>query len=429
MLRVQLLMIGAFLSAQTLRLQPSQIHKALSRYSSSQHVSSGHARTANLWLPDSIWNDTFNLNTNQWDEISLITFFYSSAGRLLQDSSYEKIGGSWVALGHAAYFPYTSGAFAGLDSLVLVSEREDETQPFSPAERRFFRYTPLPGGRRQDSILYEAFEEGQWTSSGIFLVWRRAGGGEAAVDSQKAFVLDSLGNWALFFAQNNTYDSQNRLDSTRIRVNLGFLFPFPSGVSVEFIQLSKRFYDAQSRLERQRDTAYVEVYFNGMLVQTSPALSGILYRFYSGPTTQSPAYDSTYQVLYGEENEPPDTLIGRILYTYDANGNLLQKVEEECDLSVGGCSPRTRERYAYSQYTTALSAQVSPASLTVNPLRAGETLFLRGGREYALYSADGRLISAGSIPPEGFHLLLPVQTGIYLLRVDARYQRLVVVSY
>lgn len=410
---------ASLLSAQTLSLEPvSKRFKELGvpfAFSplSKKPSQRSHLRIAGVWLPDSIWYDTLNTTVNppSWIPLLLTTHTYTPEGRILADTTFYNRG-VLIPVAHNHYRYYTTGPYAGNDSVSIRSEYVQNIG-IQPKDRRRYFYGSLPGSGRKDTLFLDTFTT-QWQEKNLSIVWNSLRGGQLRADSQYAYSRRGA-NWELSLRVYVLYDAQNREDSVSVIADLAALGIDAPGT---FYQATKLSYDAEGRLIRRRDTAYA------LLNNQSPVPVAVahLYRFYPDPTTVRPSYDSIYQNVFLLQEEASEVR----KYTYDANGNLAVLVYEVCTPGQNDCEPYDRERYTYREFPAAsIYYGLRDRAAVPNPLRVGESTFVKGER-YALYTVDGRLVEQGSLSDRGGWLTAPTQSGLYLLRIDNQVYRLLV---
>lgn len=414
-LLVLTVLVSATVQAQSPLL--SEIRERLKRVAPqfAAQLTLPHARVQAAYVPDSIWYDTYN--SGNWELARLETYGYSVDGRPLWDSAFNYLGAAWQPAEHTAYSYYQQGPFAGLDSLHLSWEYDNNASAFLQESRVRYAYTSLSGGRRLDVLTYDNWDTTQtppqWVSSIRESYWNRNIGGTLQPDSAMAEGYDGT-NWTPFGWLYFYYTPQGREDSSYGRVDLSVA----AGIPGELRFYSKQYYDAQGRPTLLVDSLHVTLTF--------PPLSGSevsrTYSFYPSPTASQPSRDSTYT---RSDFDAPQ--ISRTFYTYDAQGNFLVITYDTCRAPAGNpCGFTSRTRYSYIQVASSLPQAVGAERWLPNPLTAGQAVLLTPemGKEFTLYDVAGRLVVGGQIPLQGRTLGLPPQPGIYLLRIDNKYQRL-----
>lgn len=389
-----------------------------------------HGRTTStIYLLDSVRYDTFGNNT--WLPVQLNTYGYYPTNRTAWDSSFEWETGRWDYQTSVKYYYYTSGPYAGYDSLHL----EWDAGSSSPAARMQFFYTSPASGYLRVTAEYSEWDDStnQWVPTNRLyasLPANRYTGlplpsvGERdplpfrtlPPDSLRIEVFDTFsGTWTTLYRETSTLTA-GRWDSTYILFNLEPLFGIPVSAS-GFVKL---FYDAQGRVIRERDTVWICIppLCNGPS-QAGPAQATTIYYFYSGGAPY-PAQDSVYSKDYGDNS----TTVTKSLYTYDSNGNLSQRIRQ----LRSGTQWLNRERWIYRYIARqALALAKGEEALNIPTVHtAGGSLVLKGsvGLPYALYDLSGRELLRGVLSAPEVTLQLPAQSGIYVLRVGDQAKRL-----
>ncbi len=387
-----------------------------------------HGRTTStIYLLDSVRYDTFGNST--WLPVQLNTYGYYPTNRTAWDSSFEWGRGQWDYQTTVQYYYYTSGPYAGYDSLHL----EWDAGSSAPAARMQFSYTsPTPGYLRLTAEysewdtstnqwvpinrLYASLPANRYTGLPIPSVGEREPLPFRTPPPDSLRIEVYFNNaWTTFYREASTLTA-GRWDSTYISLNVEPLLGTP-GWAAGFV---KPFYDAQGRIIRERDTAWICIpLFCNNPSQAGPALAMTTYYFYSG-SAPYPAQDSVYSRDYGDNT----TTVTKSLYTYDSNGNLSQRIRQ----LRSGTQWLNRERWIYRYIARqALALAKGEETLNIPTVHtAGGSLVLKGnpGLPYALYDLSGRELLRGVFSAPEATLQLPAQSGIYVLRVGDQAKRL-----
>lgn len=377
---------------------------------------SPQARIGGLFRPDSTWREIWN--APNWIAQELTTYIYTASGRSIADSLYQNSASGWELEGYRAYIPYTQGAFAEEDSLVSgyycnptceISYRETYTR------------TALPGNRKLIQTLFEEWNsnDNKWDTLGCISEWfSLVSGNWERLDSLRFSFGDC--SVPVYFSYIYFYRPDRQTDSISVYGDFSAL----AGIPLLFRGYEKFFYDAQARLVLRRDTQEANVLNAGW----QPSSAGYIYFFYSGNATK-PERDSSISIEYG--GGPSSQSIRRTRYIYDANGNPTEIYFDTCSTSpTVVCNNSERERYSYRQFAASIGS-TSSSSLGLPPVvAAGSSLELPAGigRSYRLWDASGRLLLQGDVSPQAAtSLQLPAQAGLYILQVDYRSQRILIV--
>lgn len=376
-----------------------------------------YARTTNtIWLPDSMWVDTFR--NGNWEERELTTYTYRPDNQIDKDTLYAKVGAQWRAQSTTQYSYYTTGTFQGADSLHLYYEDAGGNGNLLLSGKTAFYFTAINANYWKVEMIDSIYDNTSWRADSRVTAW----GSPALLSSQQAdsayiAQYDTNQNQWVTAIKIYNYFTAPGVDSTYIWVDLAALgVPFPGAYGAGF---SKYYYDAQSRLVRKRDTFWL------CIGSCFPAQAGNTWYFYAG-SAPKPSQDSSATYDYGSSGWS----YARNQYTYDAHWNTLIARHDTCNASATppACVPVSRERYHYIQRSapSALVGGSSSVAFLPTPLQAGTRAFLdsRWGSQYELWDLSGRLIGHGDIPASGLHLTLPTQPGLYLLRIGNATQKL-----
>lgn len=405
------------------------LHELYIRIQRAYPPSLSHGRTANtVYLLDSVRYDT--AGSSSWEPVWLTTYGYNPTNRISWDSSFAWGASQWDHRSAVQYYYYTSGPYAGYDSLHL----EWDAGASSPAARTQFSYTSPTSGYLRVTAEYSEWDDStnQWIPINRLhasLPANRYKGlpipsaGEREPVPFRNLPPDSLrieayinNSWTTFYRETSTLIA-GRWDSTYISLNLQPLLGIPGSAS-GFVKL---FYDAQGRVIRERDTAWICTPLLGCAnpSQASPASASMTYHLYAG-NAPYPDRDSIISTDY-LSNESSSN---RNLYTYDSNNNLTQRVRQ----LRSGTQWLNRERWIYryiARQATALMKGEEPINIpTVHT--AGGALVLKGepGMPYALYDLSGRELVRGVFSAPEMMIQLPAQSGIYVLQVGTQAKRL-----
>lgn len=423
MLRAVSLLIGCLMAQTTFSLHElyGHIRKVLP-------PSLSHARIAStIYLVDSMRYDTFG-NTS-WDRVSLTTYGYYPTNRTAWDSSFGWGSSQWNYGASTRYYYYTSGPYAGYDSLSL----EWYAGSSSPIARTQVFYTSPATGYLLVRSEYSEWDNGQWVPLRKFYAGipanRYREGYSVVIDEDgpplflRGLPPDSVriefyfnNAWRTVYKESN-YFRAGQWDSTHIWLDVEMLFQM-QGYAEGFVLLS---YDPQRRLIQARDTMWICLRQNNCpgSGQPGPARSRRTFYFYNG-NAPYPARDSIITVDYGGIG----TIRESNLYTYDANNNLIEQIYRI--LSGGQWQNRERRTYKYiaRQAVALIKGEGGIAIPTVHT--AGSALVIEGevGFPYALYDLSGRELVRGvfSVPQATIHL--PIQSGIYVLRIGPHTKKL-----
>ncbi|MCS6789965.1 MAG: T9SS type A sorting domain-containing protein [Bacteroidia bacterium] len=349
-----------------------------------------------------------------WRLDSLVVTRYNASNRPVWDSCHRwnSATNQWGLSERHRYHYYSSGSFAGYDSVIV------KHAPLNPSDRQHFFYTNLSGGRLQIEIRDSTLSGGgSWRAGFRYFIWgpraRLEAGGDFDILLIQAF---SGSNWENAIRIYN-FLSGGRLDSTTRWINVRYLVNLPADLIVR--GYTYYYYDASSRLDRKRDTLWLESPSSG------PAQAGWTWYFYTGSATR-PSKDSTVFRDYGT-----GVSISVNFYTYDANSNLIRVETDTCSFSNPSiCRDYRRKRYSYRQgtsiYIPSLPPYVQP--IIPSPVCGGCTvgLTLEQPTPYRIVDMMGHIVAEGNLPAGQTTLPIPSLSGIYTIQIGNYSQKVLI---
>ncbi|MEN2992480.1 MAG: T9SS type A sorting domain-containing protein [Bacteroidia bacterium] len=399
-----------------------------------------HARSANVWLVDSVFLESYEAQNNRWTSEELDVFRYYSNNRVQWESLFVWSGSAWRLDSSFQHVLYRTGDWRDLDSVVLAYSPSQN----QPAGKQSFTYQDLGGGRVKLEASDSARQGNNWTPvadpggrAEAWLTRNRLLGTENPwvlqephledmdfferaypFDSVRLYALDQ-GNWIEVISIKN-YFQNGRLDSMYIRFDVG----------LTIANIARKYsYDANGRLVSRRDTAWPAA--GGQGIGHSAGTKVFLYQ---GNAT-FPYKDSIALRMYDDNNQRIGTNVIVRNYTYDQNSGKVAVVQRDT-CSTANCTPtpELRQRYVYRRVDapTSLEERVQASGSAVwfvpSPVRGGERVFIavEVPQAYRLLSVNGQVVLQGELPAGGGWLTLPSAAGVYILQVGAGQQRLLV---
>lgn len=376
---------------------------------------SSWVRMASAWLRDSFWVD-LPASGGGWQLDSLVVSRYLPGDRPAWDSCYKWNSSTnrWELVERYGYYYYSSGNFTGYDSVKV------RYAPLNPSDRQHFFYSDLGGGRIQVEIRDSTFAGGGgWNAGSRYIIWGSRAQLEAGGEPDSLWIqVFSGGSWQTAIRFYNFF-SGNRLDSSFVWVNVRYLQNLPYDVIVG--GYTRYHYDASNRLNRRRDTLWLESPMSG------PAQAGWTWYFYTGNASH-PYKDSTAVRDYGSGDS---VSLAVTFYTYDTNNNLTVAVEKTCSSSnPTNCQDNRRRRYSYYQVSTS-HPYLSPSSrqiVLLSPVCRGcqVSITLEHAMPYKIIDIMGRVIAEGQLSPGMNVLSMPTLSGVYTVQIGSYSQKVLV---
>ncbi|MCX7765050.1 MAG: hypothetical protein N2253_09200 [Bacteroidia bacterium] len=292
--------------------------------------------------------------------------------------------------------------------------------PTNPSGRQYFFYTDLGGGRVRIEIRDTVWnpDQNRCELQARTLIWTPSSRWMAQQEPDSAIMQVYDGGNLRYFLKQYSFFRNNRLDSMFIWLNIRYLFNLSTDLYAAGYTLY--FYDAQNRLARERDTAWL------ISPTSAPASAGMKWYFYQGNSTR-PSKDSSYTREYALGGGVDR---GVTFYTYDSNGNLIVAEEDTCaQANPANCQDYKRTLYSYIRQQTPASLDTQLPSVKAkipSPLRAGERIPIEThyAAPYRIVDALGRTWDQGHLPAGQTVLSLPPLSGIWIIQIDNYHQKL-----